>query len=355
MPPKQPIFTNEMLDKMQEDMKEISNNPFANQTQEAAQAFDASPEPFPLPGSWKTTASASTKPFNPSKVAKAKPVKEEKEKRLKLLKVGADVEEFLKNKQGKPVPVIGLIGGSKERPMPVLRDGFALQEDNVALEYNIPPASDPYEFVHSLLTIQEEIGRRLEKMNMVPAIQASMRFEEQQLEHPQAKALGCEPDYCVWTQSVNEKPDISSQNATLRTAGGHIHVSFEVDGKILQIPEHIADAEAVIMALDVFLGVPFSIMDPDKERMKLYGKAGAFRPKPYGIEYRTLSNFWTRSPQLMGYTFNQVKHAFDVINKKKDPRKFFMEFRDMVNLAINQGHSETAKGIMQYFSMSLPK
>ena len=38
-----------------------------------------------------------------------------------------------------------------------------------------------------------------------------------------------------------------------------------------------------------------------KERRKLYGMAGEYRLPAHGIEYRTLSNFWLRSPVLADF------------------------------------------------------
>ncbi len=43
--------------------------------------------------------------------------------------------------------------------------------------------------------------------------------------------------------------------------------------------------------------MPAIILDKDKVRTRNYGKPGNFRPKPYGMEYRTLSNFWINDPQ----------------------------------------------------------
>lgn len=273
---------------------------------------------------------------------------------LKLLKIGADVEEFLRDSKGNPVPVMGLIGGTKEQPMPILTSGYALQEDNAALEYNIPPAASVFDFVYSLMRIREEINLRVAKQGLSSAIEASMRFTEKQLDHPQAKVFGCDPDFNVWEQTVNAKPTTSPDSATLRTAGGHVHVSFMIGEKSPQFPDNLTEAETLIMALDLHLGVPFSIMDTDMERRKMYGKAGAFRPKPYGVEYRVLSNFWTRSPKLMGYVYQQVEDAIFYINRSKNPRSSLLEYKDAVYKAINEGDIVMAKELMRYFSIKLP-
>lgn len=273
---------------------------------------------------------------------------------IKLLKIGADVEEFLRDGDGHPVPVIGLIGGTKDRPLPILTDGYALQEDNVALEYNIPAAASKYDFIYSLMRIREEINERVAKHGLKPAIEASMRFSEKQLDHPQAKTFGCEPDFNVWEQCVNPKPTTSPDSATLRTAGGHVHVSFTVGDKVPEHPQNMSEIECLVMALDCYLGVPFSLMDTDLERRKLYGKAGAFRVKPYGVEYRVLSNYWTRSPELMEYVFKGVHEAINYINHRDKPRAQLLEMKPVVVAAIDAGDKAAAREISRWFSIRLP-
>lgn len=277
---------------------------------------------------------------------------------LEVVMVGADVEVFLRNKEGKPIPVCGLIGGTKEHPMPIISEGYALQEDNVALEYNIPASKDKFEFLYSIMRMKEEIIKRTGDLGLVPAIEASMRFDPSQLQSEQARLFGCEPDFNVWEQCVNEKPSNSREVDTLRTAGGHIHVSVTIDGKAPKDPENRAILEALVMAMDIFVGVPMVWLDKDLERRKLYGRAGAFRPKQYGdqagIEYRVLSPFWTRTPQLAGFTYENVLQAIHNVNAFPTPRATFLGYKDLVYQAINEGNTDAAMNLKHEFGIHMP-
>ena len=244
------------------------------------------------------------------------PKPKEKVVAMQLLKVGADVEVFLVQPGVGPVPCVQLIGGTKEKPIPILEElgpGFALQEDNVMLEYNIPPASTSHEFVYNLRRINEEIVGRVGKMGLAPVIEASMRFRAEQLESDQAKVFGCDPDFNVWDRCPNEKPELTGEDKLLRTAGGHVHVSFNINGEPPKFPEHLSEIETIVMGMDILVGIPSVILDKDRERRKLYGKAGAFRRKPYGIEWRTSSNWWTQKPTYMAFVYQQVERLFTTI------------------------------------------
>ena len=57
--------------------------------------------------------------------------------------IGADPEILLRDSDYLYRSVEGLIGGTKNAPVPIegLPSGFGAQEDNVMLEFNIPPAT----------------------------------------------------------------------------------------------------------------------------------------------------------------------------------------------------------------------
>jgi len=40
-------------------------------------------------------------------------------------------------------------------------------------------------------------------------------------------------------------------------------------------------------------------------------RAGACRPKEYGVEYRVLSNFWLRTDEFIEWVYNQTQRAVD--------------------------------------------
>jgi hypothetical protein len=65
----------------------------------------------------------------------------------------------------------------------------------------------------------------------------------------------------------------------------------------------------LVKQLDSYLGLPSLLFDRDTLRRKMYGQAGAFRPKPYGVEYRVLSNAWLLNENRMRFVFNQTTRA----------------------------------------------
>lgn len=215
--------------------------------------------------------------------------------------LGADPEVFFSSEQ-TPVSAIGLIGGSKHDPKS-LGEGFAILEDNVAAEYNIPPASNIIDFSRYVERGLNHVIEHARKYKLGISRRASYSFTSRELDNPQAQEFGCEPDFDAWTKSMNIKPEATDGN--FRTCGGHIHV-----GGV----EHL-DPFAVIRAMDLFLGVPSVFLDTDKDRRQLYGKAGAFRPKDYGVEYRTLSNFWIFDPKLRYWVANATINAVEYAEK----------------------------------------
>lgn len=211
--------------------------------------------------------------------------------------IGADPEFFLK-KKGQPFSAIGLIGGTKQEPKPLRKPGFSVQEDNVAVEFNIPPAKTAEEFAENIAYIMSNLKRKLKGLEF--AKESALIFDADQLQHPKAMEFGCEPDFNAWTKEINPRP--TATDWQLRSAGGHIHIGTK------------EDPIEVIRAMDLFVGVPSIIKDGDgATRRQLYGKPGAYRIKPFGCEYRVLSNFWIFSKELTEWVYNQTAKALDFV------------------------------------------
>lgn len=254
-----------------------------------------------------------------------------------FLQAGTDAEVFL-TQNGKPVPVCGLVGGTKENPKPVpeLGDGYAVQEDNVMLEFNIPPASDSKAFSDSIGKMLNHITSEMQKRKLQIEYQSSMHFSPEQLQSEQARRFGCEPDYCVWTRSVNSIVRDTPTLESLRTAAAHLHVSYKYnDGA----PE-IYDQEMVVKMFDTMIGAPGIARWPDITRRALYGKCGAFRPKPYGIEYRVLGNEWIKTDEDRRWVFNRAQIALHMLNSYSENtiRAMFKTGSSGIHKAINEGN-----------------
>lgn len=254
------------------------------------------------------------------------------------IRFGADPELFLLDKSGELRSAIGLIGGTKEHPRKLDETGNAVQEDNVAVEFNIAPAKTREQFISGIGNVLSYLSDFVGKQDLALHIVPAAHFPLKELQDPRALQFGCDPDFNVWTREINEAPQLPVGQENLRSAGGHLHVSWD-DPKIEALEE-------LIKALDVFCGAKSILYDGDRLRRKLYGKAGAFRIKPYGGEYRTMSNFWIKSPELVGWVYDQAYHAIDFLN---DGGRINSEHLHLIKDCINNGNEASLEELQKYY------
>lgn len=220
------------------------------------------------------------------------------------VKVGADPELFLK--RGTIFQsAYGVIPGTKHDPFKV--PNGAIQVDGMALEFNIDPADSKEEFGnnvgHVLSTLRNMVPMDFD-LEISPVAEFDPEYMENQPE--EAKMLGCDPDFDAYLEQANPAPD---QHPTMRTAAGHVHIGW---GKGFDVNdfEHFMACCGMAKCMDYYLGLIGVIHDPDKKRKEMYGRAGCFRPKPYGMEYRTLSNFWLKSKELIDLVYDNTIAGF---------------------------------------------
>jgi len=225
-----------------------------------------------------------------------------------MITIGADPEFFV-GKNGKPISAFDLIPGTKEFPFPV--ECGAVQVDGMALEFNIDPASEADEFVHNIDTVLMHL-RAMVPDDLSFMFQSVAEFGWKYIENQpiDARLLGCIPDFNAYTGKENKPPKVTSP---IRTAAGHIHVGWR-DPALPSDYKHQEECKLLAKQLDYALGLPSLLVDRDHQRRSMYGKAGAYRTKPYGIEYRVLSNFWLKNRGLKRWVFETTQIAFNMLN-----------------------------------------
>lgn len=220
--------------------------------------------------------------------------------------IGADPELFVRDPDGNLVSAFGMIPGTKDNPFKV--EHGAVQVDGMALEFNIDPAATAKQFERNITAVLAQLKDMIPagyQFDFSPVAEFGKEYIDAQPD--EAKLLGCTPDFSATTGSVNPSP---KGDYGFRTASGHIHIGW-TEGQDIDVPEH---REACIMAvkqLDITLGVAQRLWDKDIVRSKMYGKFGAFRPKHYGVEYRTLSNTWVNDANRRELVFNTAMVAME--------------------------------------------
>lgn len=210
-----------------------------------------------------------------------------------VFQLGADPEVALIDSKGKYRAAYNSIPGSKEHPHEVDK-GFFIHPDNVAAEFNFPPET----------TYEKFWGNAQRGMNYIKnatphkiKVVEHAHFSEKELESPLAWQFGCKPDFNVWSLEPSKAEKLDS---TIRVFGGHIHIGTDLN-----------EYEQLYLAkyLDLTVGILDLHTNPQNPliRKTHYGAFGSIRWKPYGIEYRTLSNQWLVNEDLRKNIWMAIK------------------------------------------------
>lgn len=279
-------------------------------------------------------------------------------KKITNILTGADIEVFFMNKLTEEiVSAEPYIQGTKEKPFCFdKRSKFhAVSLDNILAEFCIPPSKTKAEFY-------KNITHAIDYINTVHpdycALSVPSAFiNPVYLQTENAKLFGCTPDMNAYTLWQNPVP--KADDDTLRGGGGHIHYSYDnpspmydtnnPDEKIIALDE---ERHVIVRTLDAMLAVPMVIIEPPNRRKELYGKAGAFRPKPYGLEYRTLSNYYTQTKGLTEWVFTNGMEAMNRINNGFTIEP---ELATFIQETINNNNTADAEYLIKTLKIKMPK
>ena len=297
---------------------------------------------------------------------------------------GSDPEFFLQDEKGKIVgserlvPVEGLAmertykkderGNTiyeKGNPFPIdiphiVRDGVQIEIHPKANTCRQSFNGNLYGLMRTLLfaareskkyTINTKTLIKIDKKELMSLDKSSRQF-------------GCKPSYNIYGEkTITVNPEVYR----FRSAGGHIHVGKTgYDSKFDNALITQTEVFKIIAIMDILVGNTCVLIDKDKnqiERRKNYGRAGEYRMTSYGFEYRTLSNFWLRSPYLSSLVMGLTRTAVNVVLNSTKEDNYEEELLKLVNMkdiekAINTNDYKLAlhnfKKIKPWIKQALP-
>ena len=242
--------------------------------------------------------------------------------------LGADPEAIVVNHSGFPVSAIGRLPGFKHDPFEM--ESGTCHPDNVMAEFNTAVAKNIKEFSTIITSCIQDVNSLLKAKGCYLEKGMVALYPKPELQHPEALTAGCSPDFNAYHHGgENTPPNFETNNN--RCAGGHIHIGAD-----------ITDIHKFIQACDLFLTIP-TLSEESLLRRSLYGQAGSFRVKPYGVEYRTIGNHWIWSTERHNWVWNQVQYILDHYETLVLP--------DYLAEIINNHDLDTAKQLCQDFKI----
>lgn len=243
---------------------------------------------------------------------------------------GSDPEFFLML-DNKTYSAIDIIKADKDNR--IHSDGNAFYYDNILAECSVDPTNDKESAITTLRKCLRDYAKVVAPYKLTP--KASCDLDWDQLANPKALEIGCSPETCAYTK-LNIVPDQEAFKVNnLRTAGGHIHIGSEIFTPNNKF--------AAIRTFDLFLGVMSTYVDHDPtspRRKQLYGKAGRYRAPSYGIEYRSLGNFWLVSPIYVDFIYDVSDFIVDLFESGK--------INDIWKISVDEAALESETAFSQF-------
>lgn len=150
------------------------------------------------------------------------------------------------------------------------------------------------------------------------------------------RRFGCNP---TLNSSETNPKRVTGLRERFRAAGGHIHVGY-TKTKLM------SDINKIVEVMNIVVGNTCVLVDrdPDNARRRInYGRAGEYREKPYGLEYRVLSNFWLKSYTLWSMASILVRNSLAIHNAGLSDELISRFDIKKVRQAINENDFELAR------------
>lgn len=224
--------------------------------------------------------------------------------------------------------------------------------DGVQVELNPLPSQCRESLAYNIVSCLSNLSDRL-RMQKYQDVKVDfsqlIKLDKDELDSlsGDSKRFGCMPSKNIY----GEKPvanNVDPMVYPFRCAGGHIHIGDNgTSPNYLDISKVLKDEERLVRLFDVIVGNTCVLLDRDPgnvERRKVYGRAGEYRTPKYGIEYRTLSNFWLRSYPLMSFVMGLSRLAVNILANGDTHYEVIMSKvnTDDIRKAINENDFELA-------------
>lgn len=231
---------------------------------------------------------------------------------IELKTLGADPEYFISDGT-QALPSSIFTRGTKEAPES-LGGGFNILVDNLAIEGNIPPATDKAMWIAQMAFLDKQLERIVGVKTCFILKTDSVNFAGKFLNLAPARIYGCSPYYLAWELTDEGIPKITIPHnldkEEFRSAGFHIHIGYSFTSEVFS--KRTIDI-LIAKLFDLLITIPARKVYNDEFRDKFYGELGAFRPKSYGIECRSLGSYFTNTSYL-GWIWESVSNIMNTIN-----------------------------------------